>query len=198
MADRSHPWRHKPHCWVSFSVACTVKPVLNCHSKEDKREDFQDWISLNAGQKYCRMLQGSILQYFRPALSYHLSLRPSFYLFLSGRLRQVWLYVLVTKSFYIVCWYIFSSVECIYFYIHANWVKAMNWNYSLRYLAYKFLGYNLFRLFMADQKVRQWRLTEFRFFWAQENVIFKVHFEFIFHLHFTHPYMKDSCTRIYL
>ena len=38
------------------------------------------------------MLRGSILQFFRPALSYHLFLRPSFYLFLSGRLRQVWLY----------------------------------------------------------------------------------------------------------
>ena len=41
------------------------------------------------------MLHGSILQYFRPAFSYHMSLRPSFYLFLSDRLRQVWLYVWV-------------------------------------------------------------------------------------------------------
>ena len=39
------------------------------------------------GQKYCRMLQWSILQYFRPALSYHLSFRTLFCLFLSGRLR---------------------------------------------------------------------------------------------------------------
>ena len=35
------------------------------------------------------MLQESILQYFRPSLSYHLSLRPLFRQFLSGRLRQV-------------------------------------------------------------------------------------------------------------
>ena len=35
------------------------------------------------------MLQESILQYFRPSISYHLSLRPLFSLFLSGRLRQV-------------------------------------------------------------------------------------------------------------
>ena len=35
----------------------------------------------------------SILQYFRPSLSYHLSLRSLFCLFLSGRLRQVLLYV---------------------------------------------------------------------------------------------------------
>ena len=30
---------------------------------------FQDQLSLDAGQKYCRMLKGSILQCFRPALS---------------------------------------------------------------------------------------------------------------------------------
>ena len=33
------------------------------------------------------MLQESILQHFRPSLSYHLSLRPSFCLFLSGRFK---------------------------------------------------------------------------------------------------------------
>ena len=31
-----------------------------------------NYILLNAGQKYCK---GSILQYFRPSISYHLSLR---------------------------------------------------------------------------------------------------------------------------
>ena len=36
----------------------------------------------------------SLLQYFRPSFSYHLSLRYLFYLFLSGRFRQVLLYVL--------------------------------------------------------------------------------------------------------
>ena len=34
-----------------------------------------------------------LLQYFRPSLSYHLSLRSLFCLFLSGRLRQVLLVV---------------------------------------------------------------------------------------------------------
>ena len=43
---------------------------------------YQDRLSLNAGQKYCRMLQESILQYFRPSLSYHLSLKPCFVYFL--------------------------------------------------------------------------------------------------------------------
>ena len=37
--------------------------------------------------------KGSILQYFRLSFSYHLSLRSLFYLFLSGRFRQVLLYI---------------------------------------------------------------------------------------------------------
>ena len=41
--------------------------------------------------------KGSI--YFRPSLSYHLPLRPLFCLFLSGRLRQVLLYISHFRSF---------------------------------------------------------------------------------------------------
>ena len=37
----------------------------------------------------------SILQYFQPKISYHLSIRPLFCLFLSGRLRQVLLYLII-------------------------------------------------------------------------------------------------------
>ena len=70
----------------------TVKPALSGHSKRRPKIDFHDRLSLNAGQKYCRMLQVSILQYFRPSLSYHLSLRLLFCLFMSGCLRQVLLY----------------------------------------------------------------------------------------------------------
>ena len=46
----------------------------------------KNWFSgpINAGQKYCRMLYKSILQYFRPSFSYHLSLRSLFCPFLSG------------------------------------------------------------------------------------------------------------------
>ena len=36
----------------------TVKPVLSSHSKRRAEIGFQDRLSLNAGQKYCRMLQG--------------------------------------------------------------------------------------------------------------------------------------------
>ena len=43
-------------------------------------------------------LKESILQCFRSTLSYHLSLRPLFCLFLSGRFRQVLLYELTTTT----------------------------------------------------------------------------------------------------
>ena len=44
--------------------------------------------------------KGSTLQYFRPLLSYHLSLISLFCLFLSGRLRQVLLYSIGTIKCY--------------------------------------------------------------------------------------------------
>ena len=72
-----------------YSITCVKRPL----SKIPKI-GFQDRLLLNARQKYRKMLQESILQYFRPSLSYHLSARPLFCLFLSGRLRQVLLYVL--------------------------------------------------------------------------------------------------------
>ena len=53
---------------------------------------FLDQLSLNAGHKYCRMLQGGILQYFWPSLSYRLSLKFLFCLFFSGFFTQVLLY----------------------------------------------------------------------------------------------------------
>ena len=56
----------------TFICSNTVKP-LKQPLKKKTEIGFQDQLSLNAGQKYCRMLQESILQYFRPALSYHLS-----------------------------------------------------------------------------------------------------------------------------
>ena len=68
------------------------KPCLKPPLKTPKLA-FNTCLLLNAGQKYCRMPQESILQYFRPSLSYHLSLRPLFCLFLSGRFRQVLLYI---------------------------------------------------------------------------------------------------------
>ena len=59
-----------------YSKTCLKQPL-----KEKTKIHFQDRLSLNAGQKYCRMLQESILQYFRPSLSYHMSIRPLFFYF---------------------------------------------------------------------------------------------------------------------
>ena len=53
----------------------SVKPDLSDHSKRRPKIGFPDRLSLNAGQKYCRMLQESILQYFRPSLNYHMSVK---------------------------------------------------------------------------------------------------------------------------
>ena len=36
----------------------SVKPVINIHSKRTPKIGFQDRLLLNAGHKYCRMLQG--------------------------------------------------------------------------------------------------------------------------------------------
>ena len=74
-------------------VRSNSETCLKRSLKKKTKNGFQDRLSLNAGQKYCRMLKESILQYFRPSLSYHLSLRHFFCLFLSGRLIQVLLYL---------------------------------------------------------------------------------------------------------
>ena len=78
--------RKKHHAFEILAgdhLGCTVKPVLSGHSKRRPKFGFQDRLSLNAGQKYCRMLQESILLYLRPSFKL---LRHLFCLFLSGRL----------------------------------------------------------------------------------------------------------------
>ena len=52
-----------------YSKTCLKWPP----KRKGPKIGFQDRLSLNAGRKYCRM------QYFRPALSYHVSLRPLLY-----------------------------------------------------------------------------------------------------------------------
>ena len=69
------------------------KTIKSGHSKIRPKICLSRPIITQCSQKYCRMFQGSILQYFRCSSSYNLSLRPLFCLFLSGRLRQVLLYV---------------------------------------------------------------------------------------------------------
>ena len=69
---------------VQYSKICNQRPL-----KKKTKIGFQEQSSINAGQKYYRILSWSILQYVRPSLSYPISLRPLFCLFMSDRLRQV-------------------------------------------------------------------------------------------------------------
>ena len=83
-------WPPVPHYGSAleyYSKACLKPPF-----KKKSINWFSRRFLLNAGQKYCRILQKSILQYFRLSLSYHLSLRPLFCQFLRGHLKQVLLY----------------------------------------------------------------------------------------------------------
>ena len=43
---------------LTYPAGLYSKPVLSHHSKKKTKIGFQDRLSLNAGQKYCRMLQG--------------------------------------------------------------------------------------------------------------------------------------------
>ena len=72
---------------INYSKTCFKQPL-----KKKTEIGFQDRLWLNADQKYYRMLLESILQYFRPSLSYHLSLRPLFCLFLTGFTVEIMLF----------------------------------------------------------------------------------------------------------
>ena len=67
----------------------TVKPVLSCHSKIHKTRVLKPCGSL---MQVKSTAEGSILQYFWPALSDYWSWKPIFGLLLSGHLRQAYWY----------------------------------------------------------------------------------------------------------
>ena len=75
-----------------WSIVRTVKPVLSSHSNRRPKLVFKTDYGLMQVKSIAACSKGSILQYFRPSLSYHLPLRPLICLFLSGCLRQVLLY----------------------------------------------------------------------------------------------------------
>ena len=70
--------------------------------KKKTKIGFQGQLLLNAGQKYCRELQGEhsaiLLTYIRARLGYNLSLRSLFCLLLSGHFTQILLYAADIKS----------------------------------------------------------------------------------------------------
>ena len=72
-----------------YSKIYTVKPVLSGYSKKTKI-GFQDQLSLNAGQKYCREPSAILSTFIK--LPFVLKTFVSS-VFLSGRFRQVLLYM---------------------------------------------------------------------------------------------------------
>ena len=67
----------------------TVKPVLSSHSKRRPKLVSKTNYGLMLVKSFAECSSWSILQYFQPLLSYHLSISSLLCLFLSGRLRQV-------------------------------------------------------------------------------------------------------------
>ena len=70
-----------PVCHGEYSKHCLKRPL-------SKRPiwGFKTNYRLMQVKSIAECSKGSILQYFRPTLSYHMTLRPLFCLFLSGRL----------------------------------------------------------------------------------------------------------------
>ena len=94
-----------------------VKPVLSGHSKRRLKLVFKTDYRLMQVKSIAECSKGSILQYFRPSSSYHLSLRSLFCQGLSGHLRQVLLYV-----FWVTCLSerIIFFFFCFFFDIHVE------------------------------------------------------------------------------
>ena len=79
---------------LTYSETCLKRPLKN---RQNKGQKDQKWVlktnyRLVQVKSIAECSKGGILQYFRPALSYHMALRPLFCPFLSGRLKQVSLY----------------------------------------------------------------------------------------------------------
>ena len=73
-------------------MSSTVKPVYKGHSQKGRKLVFKTDYRFMEVKSIAECSNGNIMQYFRPSLSYHLSLRSLFCLFLSGRFTQVLLY----------------------------------------------------------------------------------------------------------
>ena len=63
---------------LSYPLLNTVKPVLSGHSKRRQKLVYKTEYRLMQVKSIAECSPWSILQYFRPSLSYHLPLRPLF------------------------------------------------------------------------------------------------------------------------
>ena len=80
--------------YVKIEMLRYSKTCLKDRSQKAKKMVFKTNYRLMQVKSIAECSKGSILQYFRPSLSYHLSLRSSLCLFLSGHLRQVLLFII--------------------------------------------------------------------------------------------------------
>ena len=107
---------------VSVIFVSTEKTVLSGHSKRRQKLIFKTDYRLMQVKSIAECSKGRILQYFRPSLSYYLSLRSLFCLFLSDRLSQVLQYMPLPRG--AMCWSviyvcgIFWSGHANSFYMH--------------------------------------------------------------------------------
>ena len=97
-------------------LTITVKPVLSSHSKKDKTKVLIANGSLMKVESIAECSPWSILQYFWPSLSDNRSWKPILVYFLSGRLRQVVLYI---HAPFFYCTFIFNWV---FKPVHEIWV----------------------------------------------------------------------------
>ena len=87
--------------WPCYSKTCVKRPL----SKRPKI-DFQDQISLNVGQKYCRMLQKEHSAILSTFIKLPFVIKTFVLSILSGRLTQVSLYIqicVIMRSFKGTC-----------------------------------------------------------------------------------------------
>ena len=91
--------------WEKNNMQNTVKCVLSGHSKRRQKMVLKTNYHLMQVKSIVECSKGSILQYFRPSLSCHLSLNSLFCQFLSGPLRHVYCIIKMPT-----CWvYEFSA-----------------------------------------------------------------------------------------
>ena len=83
-------------CTIHLGHHCYSKTCLKQPPKNTQKLVFNTDYRLMQAKSIAECSKGSILQYFRPFLSYHFPLRPLFCLFLSGHLRQVLLSIKIS------------------------------------------------------------------------------------------------------
>ena len=83
---------HKRLWMILMTRLDTVKPFLSSHSKRTPTIGFQDQLSLNAGQKYCRMLQGEHSAILSTFIKLLFVMKTFGWSILNGRIKQVLLY----------------------------------------------------------------------------------------------------------